>query len=291
MKHRVTHQTIYRYSEPASLSQNELLLQPRQTETQQVLQSRLTIAPEPQYLQQRSDYFGNTTHVFMVQHLHNELAITANSVVETSPSFSPRPERTAVWETVVRRLAVHQQAAEFDAYQFIFGSPFVTICPEASAYAQPSFPPGIPLLQGALDLVRRIFIDFKYDKTATTVDTVVDQILASRKGVCQDFAHLAISCLRSLGLAARYVSGYLKTLPPTGEPKLIGADASHAWISLFVPDEGWVDLDPTNNVIPSESHIVLAWGRDYGDVTPVKGVVMGGGKHTLSVQVDVEEPL
>ena len=291
MKHRITHQTIYRYSEPASLAQNELVLQPRQTESQQVLQSRLTIVPEPQYLQQRSDYFGNTAHVFMVQHLHNELAMTAASVVETLPPRSPSPETSAAWETVVRRLAGHRQAAELDAYQFVFASPFVTISPDARAYAQPSFPPGAPLLQGGLDLTRRIFTDFKYDKTATTVDTAVDQVLANRRGVCQDFAHLAISCLRSLGLAARYVSGYLKTLPPPGKPKLIGIDASHAWISLFVPDEGWVDLDPTNNLIPGESHIVLAWGRDYGDVTPVKGVVMGGGKHTLSVQVDVEEPL
>jgi transglutaminase-like putative cysteine protease len=290
MKHRITHQTIYRYSEPASLSQNELVLQPRQTESQQVLQSRLTIAPEPQYLQQRSDYFGNTAHVFMVQHLHNELAMTAASVVETLPPCSPSPEKTAAWEAVVRRLAGHRQAAELDAYQFVFASPFVTISPDARAYAQPSFPPGVPLLQGGLDLIRRIFTDFEYDKTATTVDTAVDQVLVNRRGVCQDFAHLAISCLRSLGLAARYVSGYLKTLPPPGKPKLIGIDASHAWISLFVPDEGWVDLDPTNNLIPGESHIVLAWGRDYGDVTPVKGVVMGGGKHTLSVQVDVEEP-
>jgi transglutaminase-like putative cysteine protease len=289
MKHRVTHQTIYRYSEPASLSQNELLLQPRQTGTQQVRQSQLTIVPEPQYLQQRSDYFGNTTHVFMVQHSHNELAMTATSVVETSPRLTPRPEKTPAWETVVRRLADHDQAAELDAYQFVFASPFITISPDAMAYARLSFPPGTPVLLGALDLIRRIFTEFRYDKAATTVDTSVDQVLANRKGVCQDFAHLSVSCLRSLGLAARYVSGYLKTLPPPGKPRLIGADASHAWISLFVPDEGWVDLDPTNNLIPSETHIVLAWGRDYGDVSPVKGVVMGGGKHALSVLVDVEE--
>jgi transglutaminase-like putative cysteine protease len=289
MKHRVTHQTIYRYSEPASLSQNELLLQPRQTDTQQVLQSQLTIVPEPQYLQQRTDYFGNTTHVFMVQHSHNELAMTATSVVETSPPLTPRPEKTPAWEEVVRRLADHNQAAELDAYQFVFASPFITISPDAMAYARPSFPPRTPLLLGAIDLIRRIFDEFSYDKTATTVDTSVDQVLANRKGVCQDFAHLAVSCLRSLGLAARYVSGYLKTSPPPGKPKLIGADASHAWIALFVPDKGWVDLDPTNNLMPSETHIVLAWGRDYGDVSPVKGVVMGGGKHTLSVLVDVEE--
>ena len=291
MKHRVTHKTIYRYSEPASLSQNELLLQPRQTVTQQVLQSRLMIAPEPQYLQQRTDYFGNITHVFMVQQPHNELTMTAASIVETSPPFIPRPETTPAWETVVRRLADHNQVADLDAYQFVFASPFITTGLDAMAYARTSFPAGTPLLLGALDLIRRIFTDFKYDKTATTVDTSVDQVLANRKGVCQDFAHLAISCLRSLGLAARYVSGYLKTTPPPGKPKLIGVDASHAWISLFVPDEGWVDLDPTNNLIPIETHIILAWGRDYGDVTPMKGVVMGGGKHTLSVQVDVEEPL
>jgi transglutaminase-like putative cysteine protease len=289
MKHRVVHKTSYRYSEPASLSQNELLLQPRPTATQQVLQSRLVITPEPQYLQQRTDFFGNTAHVFMVQQSHSELTMTATSIVETSPSVIPAPEKTPAWEAVVRRLADHDRAADLDAYQFVFASPFITTGPEPMAYARSSFPPGTPLLSGALDLVRRIFTDFTYDKTATTVDTSVDQVLANRKGVCQDFAHLAISGLRSLGLAARYVSGYLKTSPPPGKPKLIGADASHAWISLFVPDEGWVDLDPTNNLIPGETHILLAWGRDYGDVTPMKGVVMGGGKHTMSVQVDVEE--
>jgi transglutaminase-like putative cysteine protease len=139
-----------------------------------------------------------------------------------------------------------------------------------------------------VDLINRIFTEFSYDKSATNVDTSVDQLLANRKGVCQDFAHLGISCLRSLGLAARYVSGYLETKPPPGKPRLVGADASHAWLSLFVPDTGWVDLDPTNNLIPDERHVTLAWGRDYGDVTPVKGIVMGGGVHNLFVMVDVE---
>ena len=164
----------------------------------------------------------------------------------------------------------------------------ITINPGTMAYAQTSFTQGIPVLAGALDLIRRIFTEFTYDKSATTVDTSVDQVLANHKGVCQDFAHFAISCLRALGMAARYVSGYLNTVSPPGEPKLIGADASHAWISLFIPDTGWVDLDPTNNLIPGDNHITLAWGRDYGDVTPVKGVVMGGGVHTLSVMVDVK---
>ncbi len=287
MKYRIVHTTAYRYSEPASLSQNELFLTPRETSTQRVIQSHLTIAPEPQYLDRRSDYFGNIVQVFMVQQPHNELSMTATSMVETSQPVTPPPAGTLPWETVSRRLAAHDGPAALDALQYIFVSPLITVNPAALDYAQPSFPPGTPVLAGAMDLMRRIFTEFTYDKTATTVDTPVDRVLADRKGVCQDFAHLAISCLRALGLAARYVSGYLETQPPPGIPKMIGADASHAWVSLFVPDAGWVDLDPTNNLVAGDHHITLAWGRDYGDVTPVKGVVMGGGVHTLSVMVDV----
>ena len=287
MKYRITHKTAYRYSEPASLSQNELFLHPRETATQRVIQSRLTIVPEPQYLHQRRDYFGNIAHVFMVQQPHDELAMSTVSMVETSLPATPAPASTVSWETVARRLAAHDNPAELSASQFVYISPLITVSPAALAYALPSFPPGTPVLMGALDLVRRIFTEFTYDKSATTVDTTVEQVLAGRKGVCQDFAHVAISCLRSLGLAVRYVSGYLETSPPPGKPRLVGADASHAWISLFVPDAGWVDLDPTNNRIAGESHITVAWGRDYGDVTPVKGVVMGGGVHMLSVTVDV----
>jgi transglutaminase-like putative cysteine protease len=287
MKFSIVHKTAYRYSEPASLSQNELFLHPRETSSQRVVQSRVAIVPEPQYLQHRTDYFGNIAQVFMVQQPHDALTLTAASTVETSLPVTPDPAGTAAWETVVRRLAVHDSPAELEAYQFVFDSPLLTVNPNVAAYARPSFQPGIPVLTGALDLMQRIFTEFTYDKSATTVDSSVDQVLANRQGVCQDFAHLAISCLRSLGLAARYVSGYLKTMPPPGKLKLIGADASHAWISLFVPDKGWVDLDPTNNLLAGESHITLAWGRDYGDVTPVKGVVVGGGVHTMTVTVDV----
>lgn len=287
MKYRISHQTIYRYSEPASLSQNELFLHPRETATQRVVESRLAIVPTPQYRHRRTDYFGNISQVFMVQHPHKELTMTATSEVETRSPAIPAATGTPAWETVVRRLAAHAHPAELEALQFVFASPLITVGPGARDYARHSFPVGIPVLTGALDLMGRIYTEFTYDKSATTVDTTVDQVLASRKGVCQDFAHLAISCLRSLGLAARYVSGYLETKPPPGKPKLVGADASHAWISVFVPDVGWVDLDPTNNLIPGENHITLAWGRDYGDVTPVKGVVMGGGVHMLSVMLDV----
>lgn len=288
MKYCIIHNTIYNYSEPASLSLNELFLHPRKTDMQQVVQSQLTIVPEPQYLNRRTDYYGNIAEVFMIQQPHNELAINATSIVETTLNATPAPESTVPWETVVQRLAVHDHPAELNAYQFVFASPLITVTPGAMGYARLSFTQGIPVLAGAVDLMRRIFTEFEYDKSATSVDTSVDQVLANRRGVCQDFAHFAISCLRALGLAARYVSGYLKTTPPPGKQKLIGADASHAWISIFVPDAGWVDLDPTNNLIPGENHITLAWGRDYGDVTPVKGVVMGGGVHTLSVKVDVK---
>jgi len=287
MKYRIVHKTAYRYSEPASLSQNELFLYPRETANQQVVRSRLTILPTPQYLQRRTDYFGNIPHVFMVQEPHEQLSIVADSSVVTSAPAAPSPAATAPWETVVKRLAARERAEDLDACQFVFPSPLIQTSSAAATYARPSFSPGSPVLAGALDLIGRIFTEFTYDNSATAIDTSVEQVLASRKGVCQDFAHLAIACLRSLGLAARYVSGYLETLPPPGKTKLIGADASHAWLSVFVPDGGWVDLDPTNNLIPGEKHITLAWGRDYTDVTPVKGVVMGGGSHTLTVSVDV----
>jgi len=287
MNYRVTHTTAYRYAEPASLSQNELFLTPRSTATQQVGRSSVTIVPEPQYRHQRGDFFGNSLQVFMVQQPHNALTVTAVSDVVTNVPVLPDPAATPSWESVAKRLADHREPADLDAFQFVFDSPLVTIPTGARDFARSAFAPGTPVLAGAVALMGRIFTEFKYDKSATTVDTSVVDVLTRRKGVCQDFAHLFISCLRSLGLAARYVSGYLETQPPPGKPKLVGADASHAWISLYVPDTGWVDLDPTNNLLPGEQHITLAWGRDYGDVTPVKGVVMGGGAHTLSVMVDV----
>ena len=287
MKYRITHSTAYRYTEPASLSQNALFLTPRATVRQQVLQSQLDFDPQPQYVHRRIDYFGNVAHVFMVEQPHSCLSLTATSVVRTGRLHSINPHATLPWEMAVQRLAIHQFPEELNAYQFVFASPMVMGSAAIHAYAEISFPPGIPLLAGGVDLMQRIFNEFVYDKTASTVDTPVAQVLATRRGVCQDFSHLAIACLRSMGLAARYVSGYLETLPPPGKPKLAGTDASHAWVSLFVPDEGWIDLDPTNNILAGESHITLAWGRDYSDIAPVKGVVMGGGIHTLSVEVDV----
>lgn len=287
MKYSISHTTAYDYSEPASLSQNELLLTPRGSVFQQVAEHMLSIEPTPQYRHRRTDYFGNAVEVFMIQHPHNELAVTAKSIVETHSRAKPAGETTLSWESAAARLAGKWHPADFEALPFLFPSPLITVSPEVAAYAKISFSPGTPLLVGTVDLMQRIYSEFSYDKTASTVDTTVEQVLAGRKGVCQDFAHLAISCLRSLGLAARYVSGYLETIPAPGKPRMIGSAASHAWVSVFLPDHGWIDFDPTNNLLVDESHITIAWGRDYGDVAPVKGVVMGGGHHRLTVKVDV----
>lgn len=287
MKYHITHATTYQYSQPASLSQNEVFLCPRSTSDQQVLESRLDFDPQPEYLHRRTDYFGNVAQVFMVQQPHSRLSLTATSVVLTAPPSLRQPEMTLPWENARERLRAYATVEELEAYQYAFASPLIAFTSEISDYGRLSFSPGTPLLVAGIDLMRRIYKEFTYDKTVSTVDTPLAEVMVRRRGVCQDFAHLAIACLRSLGLAARYVSGYLETLPPPGKPKLVGADASHAWLSLYVPGTGWVDLDPTNNIVPGESHITLAWGRDYSDVAPAKGVVMGGGSHTLEVKVEV----
>ena len=287
MKYVVTHTTSYDYSEPASLSQNELFLTPRNTEAQRLLEHEITVTPTPQYQQRRRDYFGNSVDVIMIQHPHNKLAVISTSIVETKDCSQPAAKAPMAWENVATRLAGKWTPDDFAALPFIFPSPLISMPADVAEYTRLSFAPGKAMVEGVVDLMGRINCDFTYDKTASNVDTTVEQLLVGRRGVCQDFAHLAISCLRSLGLAARYVSGYLETLPPPGKPKMIGSDASHAWVSVYIPDHGWLDFDPTNNLLAAESHVTLAWGRDYGDVAPVKGVVMGGGRHRLAVKVDV----
>jgi transglutaminase-like putative cysteine protease len=191
------------------------------------------------------------------------------------------------WEAVRDQLAVDRSPAVLEAYQYVFDSPHVPTSSDLAAFAAISFTPGRPWLEALLDLTRRIYTEFKYDKTATNIRTPPGEVLRLRRGVCQDFAHLQIGCLRSLGLAARYVSGYLVTSPPPGQPRLVGADASHAWLSAYSPEQGWVDVDPTNDLIPSLKHVSLAWGRDYSDVSPIKGVYIGGGHNGMTVAVDV----
>jgi transglutaminase-like putative cysteine protease len=223
----------------------------------------------------------------IVQQRHRALTVHARCVIEVMPFASPAPAATMAWDQATELLAVERAPELLDACQFTFDSPYTVAGPAALAYARSSFAPGRPLLEAALDLTRRIHADFVYDGTATEVATPVDQVLRERRGVCQDFAHLELACLRQLGLPARYVSGYLRTYPPPGGTPLVGADASHAWLAIWCPGHGWLDLDPTNGLLPGDEHVTLAWGRDYGDVSPINGVILGGGEHEVAVAVDV----
>lgn len=279
---RPTHTTTYLYSEPVSICHTEVHLAPREFDGQALFEHELTIHPKPDFLTSRRDYFGNQVTYFSIHEPHETLTITARSLVKLRPSDPLQPGLTPPWETARDAVAARKTEACFDAYEFLFASPQVSVGAPFAEYAAVSFPAGRPLLEAGLDLCHRVFHEFEYDQRATTVTTPVADVLRTRHGVCQDFAHVMIACLRSLGLAARYVSGYLRS----GEHS-IGAEASHAWVSLFCPDFGWLDFDPTNDVMPSKNHVTLAWGRDYSDVTPVKGVALGGGDQVIRVSVSV----
>ena len=287
MTYKITHKNHYYYSRNVSLCHNLAHLTARNCPWQTRLDGQLEISTPPVVSTTRTDYFGNIVSFFTVQEPHRKLDITATNVVDVHPQPTPDPASTPPWEDAVQLLRVRRDEVTLDAYQFAFDSQYVERDPELVAYAAPSFPPRRPLLEAALDLTHRIYAEFQFDSHATSIDTPTREVLEKRRGVCQDFAHLGIGCLRSLGLAARYVSGYLLTNPPPGQTRLIGADMSHAWLSVFHPGFGWIDFDPTNDLIPGEKHITLAWGRDYDDVSPIKGVILGGGRHSVSVGVDV----
>jgi transglutaminase-like putative cysteine protease len=282
MSLRVNHTTTYSYSEPVSLYHTEVRLVPRTSAAQTLLDHELVILPAPEVSIARKDYFGNAVTYFSSQEPHLQLSVTAHSLVEVNTGHPLQPRLTPKWEQVSEEVRRHERAETFDALQFVFESPRVCATREFADYAAPSFPAGRPLLEGALDLCGRIHREFEYDQRATTVTTPVDEVLRLRHGVCQDFAHLMIACLRSIGLPARYVSGYLGS-----SGNSVGTEASHAWASVFCSGFGWLDLDPTNNVMPAGNHVTAAWGRDYSDVPPVKGVALGGGDQAISVAVDV----
>ncbi len=289
MKYRVIHKTHYAYSDAVSLCQNEAHLLPRNCTYQQCLKSDLIVSPLPAIQHTHTDFFGNQVNYFAIQSPHETLTITAHSEVEVQyPGFSKLPTDSPSWEQVREVLETAQDGDTLEAREFVLDSPFITATTDLKTYAAPSFTPERPILDAVRDLMKRVFHEFSYDPHFTTIVTPLSDVLAHKRGVCQDFAHLMIGCVRSYGLAARYVSGYLETLPPPGQEKLQGSDASHAWLSVFVPEQGWVDFDPTNNQIPTYQHITTGWGRDYGDVTPLRGVIFGGGTHTLSVSVDVD---
>ena len=287
MNYHITHRTLYEYAAPVSVSHHVARLEPLVTATQSRESFSLQIFPEPALRKARTDYFGNQLCFFAIQEIHSQLEILTHSRVTVRAEKPARNESTAPWESVAEMFRDPVSPEVVEPYQFVFDSPQIRASLELSDYARESFSQDEPLLVGARELTRRIFKDFKFDPKATTVATPLEEVWEKRRGVCQDFAHLGIACLRSLGLPARYVSGYLRTHAPEGRPRLVGADASHAWFAVFCPGIGWVDFDPTNDVQPSEEHITVAYGRDFGDVSPVAGILTGGGDHAVKVSVDV----
>jgi len=283
----IEHDTRYVYDSPVSTSQHMACLRPRPLPRQQVQSFDLRIVPEPSQVAERHDYFGNVVHQFQLLRPHIELRVVSRSLVQVSARGQVAPDSSPPWEEVRTALSQQGGAVAQDVAPFAYASPHVIRAPELARFARPSFPARRPLLLAALDLMHRIHAEFVFDSSATNVATPVTRVLVDRRGVCQDFAHFQIACLRSLGLAARYVSGYLLTDPPSGQPRLIGADASHAWLSVYCPQHGWVDLDPTNDVIVDQRHVTIGWGRDYGDVSPLRGVLLGGAGHRLFVGVSV----
>jgi transglutaminase-like putative cysteine protease len=287
MAHRyhLVHETEYRYEWPADSAWQLAHLRPRATARQAVLAHALAIDPEPAESEADTDYFGNPVQRFAVTASHARLLVrsTAEVVVQPPPVRASMPP----WEEPARRVREGEPALRWELAQFCLPSPNVPLLPAAAALARQAFVPGRDVLAALLALARRIREDFRFDPDATHVGTPLAEVLARRRGVCQDFAHLMVSGLRGLGLPARYVSGYLLTDPPAGQPRLVGADASHAWVSAWCGDAGWVDVDPTNGRLVDAGFVTLGWGRDYGDVAPLRGVVRGGGQQHLAVRVTV----
>jgi transglutaminase-like putative cysteine protease len=288
MIYRIVHRTTYKYKHPVSLGTHVACLKPRALPHHQLAHSELRIQPRPATRTERVDFFGNRFCFFTIQEPHRELVVEARSEVIIEENGTPRPQLPLPWEEAAKSVADDHSPAGLEAYQFGFESPRIRVRPEFASYALQSFTPRRPMPEALLDLTARIHKDFRFDSKATSVRTPIEEVFKKRRGVCQDFAHMQIACLRSLNLAARYVSGYLRTYPPPGQLRLVGADSSHAWVSAYCPGIGWLDVDPTNNLVPSNGHVTLAWGRDYGDVSPLRGLILAGGAHKLHVGVDME---
>jgi len=287
VRYTIHHKTTYLYESPATLSHHLLHLRPRNMGNQLVKQFSLEVHPSPAVSTMHTDYHGNMADYLTIGSAHDELKVIAKSEVEVTKPVLPDPQSTPPWESVRSFSAGETRAEKIEISVYLFDSPMLAVDPAFAAFALESFPAGCPLLQGVINLIQRINQEFRFDPRATTVATPVHEVLRLRRGVCQDFAHLGIICLRSLGIPARYVSGYIETIPPAGRKRLVGADASHAWFSAWCPGYGWIDADPTNNLLCADRHITVAWGRDFSDVSPLRGIVLGGGEHKLKVEVDV----
>jgi transglutaminase-like putative cysteine protease len=288
MIYKISHRTTYKYVYPVSFGNHVACLKPRTFPRNELIDSELQITPAPTTRTERIDYFGNLLCFFTVQDPHDELTVEARSKVIIRPNPALDELTSGPWEDSAQPLSQTGDREALNAHQFQFESPRIGTRSDFAAYALESFTPHRPMHEALRDLTTRIHQDFQFDSKVTNVRTPIEEVFRKRRGVCQDFAHVQIACLRSIHLAARYVSGYLRTYPPPGRPRLVGADASHAWVSAYCCGIGWLDMDPTNNVAPSDGHVTLAWGRDYGDVSPLRGLILGGGQHTLKVAVDME---
>ncbi|MFT4776318.1 MAG: transglutaminase-like putative cysteine protease [Oleispira sp.] len=289
MRYQVKHITKYKYAGKVSHCYNLANLLPRNTARQSCLESRIIISPQETHANKRTDYFGNNSYHFEIQTPHSELSITAESVIDVAEIRSDLNFDFGISYADALSFLKKVPAIEvIQAREFCLDSPMIKTSKELADYARPSFSLSRQLYTCVEELTRRIFQDFTYTPGFTNIATPLSEVLAHKKGVCQDFAHLQVGCLRAMGIPAKYVSGYMETLPPLGQKRLVGADATHAWIAYYSPQEGWIEFDPTNNVRAGIQHIVTAEGRDYYDVTPLKGVIFGGGKSPiLEVSVDV----
>ena len=287
MIYDVSHRTVYRYSTPVLQSQHIVHMSPRPINRQEVRGHTLLIDPAPTIRTERADYYGNRVVMFDIEQEHKELVVHAKSTIAVNAPAAIALEATTPWDRLAAQVAEPRSGVDLDVVCYACSSKHTHPSLEIAAYARGSFEPGRPVLEAAWDLVSRIYGDFVFDTTATDVSTPVGQVLRQRRGVCQDFSHLALACLRAMHLPARYVSGYILTSPPPGQPRLAGADASHAWISVWAPEVGWTDFDPTNGLMPRDEHIAIAYGRDYDDVSPISGILLGGSEHSVSVGVDV----
>lgn len=284
----VLHDTEYFYQRNVTLSQQLLHMTPRAFEYQDTLSHRIEVEPAPADWSERLDYFGNPCRSLTISTPHRKLRVRAEATLLLRPRLSLHQIADSMsWEAKRDSLHLCPKAEARAISQFLYESPHVTCSADLAQYAKASFTPGRPLLEAALDLTKRIYHDFEFDGNATTISTPLSEVLRGRRGVCQDFAHLMIGCLRTLGLACRYVSGYILTTPPEGQERLTGADASHAWVSVYCAGYGWVDFDPTNQCLVRDEHITVGWGRDFSDVTPMRGVILGGGEQKLQVSVTV----
>ena len=289
MHYRILHRTAYRYEFPVTVGHYTARLEPRRLPVQACPWHQLLITPEPTVCVVRTDAFGNLTAYFEIEGAHQEMEVLSRSLAKVKRSQPSDVSATPPWE-MIREGVFHPANSPLTAAgDFAFASRLIAPSADFHAYAASSFWPGRPILEAVCELNQRLHEDFTFDPAATDAATPVVEAFARRRGVCQDIAQVMIACLRSLGLPARYVSGYLETIPPFGRARLVGADASHAWVSVFCGEAlGWIDADPTNNLLPSDRHVTLAWGRDFSDVIPLRGVTLGAGKQKLTVSVDVE---